>query len=169
MTILGDDLYSQQPFCALAQHQGLQCILTCQPASHPKFYARLAFWQANEGMAEQEGRCWIGRFTEVPLYRDINDVLLRGGDDALSVNWFASTGVNTKTGEPWYHNSFITNHRRSADNIAAVAQAGRGRWKIEHDNTNVLKTKGDHLEHNFGHGQQDLAAFLLSLNLLAFL
>jgi len=33
----------------------------------------------------------------------------------------------------------------------------------------VLKTKGYHLEHNFGHGQQHLASFLLTLNLLAFL
>jgi hypothetical protein len=33
----------------------------------------------------------------------------------------------------------------------------------------VLKTKGYHLEHNFGHGQHYLSAFLLSLNLLAFL
>ena len=35
--------------------------------------------------------------------------------------------------------------------------------------SNVLKTKGYQLEHNFGHGKQYLAAFLLSLNLLAFL
>ena len=39
----------------------------------------------------------------------------------------------------------------------------------EEPNNNVLKTKGYHLEHNFGHGKQYLAAFLLSLNLLAFL
>jgi hypothetical protein len=50
-----------------------------------------------------------------------------------------------------------------------VAQAGRGRWKIENENNNVLKTKGYHLEHNFGHGKQYLSAFMLSLNLLAFL
>ena len=63
-------------------------------------------------------------------------------------------------------NSCITNHRLSADNIAAVAQAGRGRWKSENENNNVLKTKGYYLEHNCGHGQQYLSAFLLSLNLL---
>jgi hypothetical protein len=96
-------------------------------------------------------------------------VLLRGGDDAVSVNWFELTSVNAKTGEQLYHNSFITNHRLSADNVAEVAQAGRGRWKIENENNNVLKTKGYHLEHNFGHGQQYLSAFMLSLNLLAFL
>jgi hypothetical protein len=33
----------------------------------------------------------------------------------------------------------------------------------------VLKTKGYHLEHNVGQGQPSLSAFLLSLNLLAFL
>jgi hypothetical protein len=96
-------------------------------------------------------------------------VLLRRGDDALSVHWFDITVINATTGEQLYHNSCITNHRLTADNVVNVAQAGRGRWKIENENNNVLKTKGYHLEHNFGHGTQYLAAFLLSLNLLAFL
>jgi len=47
--------------------------------------------------------------------------------------------------------------------VAQVAQAGRGRWKIENENNNVLKTKGYHLEHNFGHGKQYLSATMLSL------
>src|SRR5215468_7734579 len=168
-TLLGDDLYSKQPFCALALQQGYNFILTCKPDSHATLYERLAFWQANDNVAEFEHRHWNGRFTEVQQYRYINDVLLRGGDDALAVNWFELTVVSAKTGAQLYHNSFITNHRLSADNVADVAQAGRGRWKIENENNNVLKTKGYHLEHNFGHGQQSLAAFLLSLNLLAFL
>ncbi|MCB9433384.1 MAG: hypothetical protein H6668_15535 [Ardenticatenaceae bacterium] len=33
----------------------------------------------------------------------------------------------------------------------------------------MLKTKGYHVEHNFGHGKQCLAQALLVLNLLAFL
>jgi hypothetical protein len=169
VTLLGDDLYSKQPFCALARQHRFNFIWVCKPDSHPKFYERLAFWQANDGMAELEHRRWNGRFTEVMVYRYINDVLLRGGDDAMAVNWFERRIVSAKTGEQLYHNSFITNHRLRADNVAEVAQAGRGRWKIENENNNVLKTKGDHLEHNFGHGQQYLAAFMLSLNLLAFL
>jgi hypothetical protein len=40
---------------------------------------------------------------------------------------------------------------------------------VENENNNVLKTKGYHIEHNFGHGSQYLASLLLSLNLLAFL
>lgn len=169
VTFLGDDLYSNQPFCALVLQYQCNFIFTCKPDSHPKLYERLAFWQATDAMAAHEGRHFNGRFTEVTLVRYINDVRLRSGDDALSVNWFDCTVVNAKTGEQLYHNSCITNHRLTADNVVAVAQASRGRWKIENENNNVLKTKGYHLEHNFGHGTTYLAAFLLSLNLLAFL
>ncbi len=169
VTLLGDDLYSKQPFCALALDKGFNFILVCKPDSHPKLSERLAFWQANDAMAECEQRHWNGRFTEVTLVRYLNDVRLRSGDDALPINWVEITVVNAKTGEQLYHNSWITNHLLTADNVVAVAQAGRGRWKIENENNNVLKTKGYHLEHNFGHGKQYLSAFLLSLNLLAFL
>ena len=102
-------------------------------------------------------------------YRFINAVLLQNGQHALLVNGVERTVVNAKTGAQLYANTFITNHRLSPENVAHVAQAGRGRWKIENENNNVLKTKGYHLEHNFGHGKQYLAATLLSLNLLAFL
>ena len=157
------------PFvCCVLQHR-CNFIFPCQPDSHPKLYERLAFWQAADAMAAHEGHRFNGRFTEVTLVRDINDVRLRSGDDAVSVHWFDFTVVNAKTGEQLYHNSCITNHRLTADNVVDVAHAGCGRWKIENENNNVLKTKGYHLEHNFGHGKTYLAAFLLSLNLLAFL
>jgi len=169
VTFLGDDLYSNQPFCALVLQHRCNFIFTCKPDSHPKFYERVAFWQTNGAMAVREGRHWNGRFTEVTLVRYRNDVLLRSGDDAMSVSWFDLTVANASTGEQLYYNSYITNHRLTVDNVMAMAHAGRGRWKIENENNNVLKTKGYHLEHNFGHGKQYLAAFLLSLNLLAFL
>ena len=169
VTLLGDDLYSNQPFCALVLQHGFNFIFTCKPDSHATLYERLAFWQATDAMAAREVHHWNGRFTEVTMVRYLNDVFLRSGDDALSVNWFAITVVNAKTGEQLYHNSCITNHRLTADNVVDIAQSGRGRWKIENENNNVLKTKGYHLEHNFGHGKQYLSAFLLSLNLLAFL
>ena len=169
VTLLGDDLYSNQPFCELVLQQGFNFIFTSKPDSHATLAERVAFGQATGAMAEYEGRRWNGRFTEVTMVRYLNDVFLRSGADALSVNWFEITVVNAKTGEQLYHNSCITNHRLTADNIGKVAQASRGRWKIENENNNVLKTKGYHLEHNFGHGKQYLAAFLLSLNLLAFL
>jgi len=141
----------------------------CQPDSHATLYERLAFWHANDGIAELERRRWNGRFTEVMRDRYSNDGLLRGGDDAMSVNWFELMIVRATTGEQLSHHHCITNHRLTADHVVDVAQAGRGRWKIENEHHHVLKTKGDHLEHNFGHGKQYLSAFMLSLHLLALL
>jgi hypothetical protein len=143
--------------------------LTCQPDSHPKFYERVAFWQANDALAVRAGRPWNGRFTEVTLVRYLHDGLLRSGDDAMSVHGFDLTVVNASTGEQLYDNSYLTTHRLTADNVMDIAHTGRGRWKIENENNTVLKPKGYHLEHNFGHGKQSLSAFLLSLHLLAFL
>lgn len=169
VTLLGDDLYSNQPLCQLALHHGFNFIFVCKPDSHTTLSERLTLWQATHAIREVERRRRRGRVTEVLLYRYINEVFLRGGKGALSVNWFEITSVQATTGQQLYHNSFITNHSITDDNVADLAQAGRGRWKIENENNNVLKTKGYHIEHNFGHGQQYLAAFLLSLNLIAVL
>ncbi len=54
------------------------------------------------------------------------------------------------------------------ENVTELAACGRARWKIENEGFNTLKTKGYHLEHNFGHGEQNLSAVLATLNLLAF-
>src|SRR5262249_11104608 len=79
VTWLGDDLYSKEPFCALALQQGFNFILVCTPDSHPKCYNRLAFWQAQGAIAQREQRGRHGRFTAVTLYRFINEVLLQDG------------------------------------------------------------------------------------------
>ena len=53
--------------------------------------------------------------------------------------------------------------------MAAIVAAGRARWKIENENNNTLKTKGYHLEHNFGHGKKHLSSLLAAMNILALL
>src|SRR5882672_1432139 len=50
VTILGEDLYSNQPFCALVLHHRFNFILTCKPDSHATRAERVAFWQANDGL-----------------------------------------------------------------------------------------------------------------------
>ena len=169
ITLLGDDLYSNQPFCDLALHHGFNFVLVCKPESHPTLYNRLAFWQTNGAVQGLEQRHFNGRFTEVTTCRYINNVLLRNGQDALAVNWLEMTSIHARTGEQLYYNSWITNHQLSKGNVVQVARAGRGRWKVENENNNVLKTKGYHIEHNFGHGKKYLSSVMLSLNLLAFL
>jgi hypothetical protein len=63
----------------------------------------------------------------------------------------------------------VTDWKIDDDNVAGVVATGRCRWKIENENNNTLKTKGYHLEHNFGHGKKHLSSLLAAMNMLALL
>jgi hypothetical protein len=169
VTILGDDLYCKQPFCALVLRHGCNFILVCKPESHPTLYEWLAGVDAAEELQQVTIRRWNGRFRTIHTYRYANAVPLREGEDALWVNWCELTITKETDGTILYHNAFVTKHHVDHTSVESIVQAGRARWKIENENNNILKTKGYHLEHNYGHGKQHLAAVLLTLNLLAFL
>jgi hypothetical protein len=170
VTYLGDDLYANQPLCQLIVETYRQFfIFTCKPESHSGLYEWIAFLDKNNGVEKVTQRHWNGKHGEIWQYRFANQVPLRNGNDALQVNWLELVIKNEDTGEILYQNSFVTNHTITTTNVIHLAQIGRTRWKIENENNNTLKTKGYHLEHNFGHGQQDLANVLASLNILAFL
>ena len=68
-----------------------------------------------------------------------------------------------------YHNSWVTDIEITKDNVIDLVKAGRARWKVENECFNTLKNQGYHLEHNFGHGQNNLSMTFFLLNLLAFL
>lgn len=170
VTYLGDDLYANQPLCHLiAENYHQYFIFTCKPESHAGLYEWIAFLDKNQEVAEFTQRRWSGKHGEIWRYRFANEVPLRNGDDAMSVNWLELVITREDTGNVLYQNSFVTNHVVTTNNVDLAVSVGRTRWKIENENNNTLKTKGYHLEHNFGHGQQDLANVLVTLNILAFL
>lgn len=174
VTLLADDLHSKQPTCELCLAHNLNFIFVCLPQSHPTLYEELALLDRlgggnQSGLQALDLRHWNGRFWERRRYRYVNQVPLRSGADALRVNWCELTIVQEKTGERLYFNQFMTNHPLDDASVIAAVDSGRARRKTENESHNVLKNYGYHLEHNFGHGKQHLAAVLLSLNLLAFL
>jgi hypothetical protein len=169
VTLLGDDLYCNQPFCEAAQAQQLNFIFTCKPDSHAALYEEVALLSRLGAVTELHQRHWNGQAHEIWRYRYVNEVPLRAGPGALKVNWCELTIVQEESGEQLYHNAFATDHRLTDETVAPLVAAGRARWKIENENNNVLKHYGYHLEHNFGHGEQYLSMILVLLNLLAFL
>jgi hypothetical protein len=167
-TLLGDDLYAHQPFCRQVLLYGFHFLFTSKPASH----AHLSGWVEGleEGLTRHTLKLRVkGKSNrwEHHQYRWANEAPLTDSDDALKVNWCELTITNAD-GAVLYRNSFITDWKISAENVAGLVAAGRARWKIENESNNVLKTKGYHLEHNFGHGKKHLASLLMTMNLLAF-
>ena len=168
-TILGDDLYSHQPFCQAVKDKTLHFILVCKPDSHSYLYERVAVLAAQGTLGTLQQRMGNGKHGEIYTYRYAPRLPLHGDKDAMLVNWAELTITHAETGDILYKNAYITDFEIRENNVAAIVRDGRARWKVENENNNVLKTKGYHLEHNFGHGNQHLSSVLLSLNLLAFL
>jgi hypothetical protein len=169
VTLLGDDLYSHQPMCEDVINAQMNFIFTCLPDSHPALYDWLTYLDGIGDVHILEVRQRNKSVQEIYRYRFINEIPLRDTQPSLDVNWCELTITRESDAKVLYHNAFVTRHLLNADTVASVVAAGRARWKTENENHNVLKTKGYHLEHSFGHGQNHLASFLLTLNLLAFL
>ena len=169
ITILGDDLFSHQPFCQALKEKHVHFILVCKGDSHINLYEMVDYLSVQELLGRKVVRKWNRRYAEIYTYSYANQLPLRGDQSALEVNWCELTITREDTGEVIYKNTFITDFEITDTTVEAIVWDGRARWKVENENNNVLKTKGYHIEHNFGHGSQHLASLLLSLNLLAFL
>jgi len=164
ITFLGDDLYAHEPFCADLLQSRHSFILVCKPDSHKTLYG----WV--KGITKEKViDKFDGKTHQIYTYKYIEEVPLRDGKDSLLVNFVEVTVTERKTGKQIYHNAFITNHPLTEETIPVIVACGRSRWKIENENNNTLKTKGYHLEHNFGHGKKYLASLLATMNILAFL
>jgi hypothetical protein len=167
-TLLGDDLYAHQPFCRRALLNNYHFIFVCKPDSHTSLYQWVEMLEPGKDLHTLKMRVKNKNKWENHTYRYANAVPLVEGEGALKVNW-CEVLITDKKGKRLYNNAFITDFTITEENIAGIVSAGRARWKIENENNNTLKTKGYHLEHNFGHGKQHLSSLLATLNILAFL
>lgn len=167
-TFLGDDLYCKQPICELILSKGGNFLFTCKALSHKHLYEEIDSFDPKDDLNEMIIKKWYKSERLYDRYRFINNVPLKDGKDALNVNWVELT-ILDKNGMVRNRFAFATNHTITKDNVVYIVEAGRSRWKIENEHNNTLKTKGYNLEHNFGHGKENLSNLLLTLNLLAFL
>lgn len=169
ITVSGDDLYSNQPMCEATLSADFNFIYVCKEGSHKTLYNRVAELELEGLVATKVIKRWMGgKVYQTDTYRFVNQVPLRDSEDALLVNWCELT-TTLDDDTIIYKTAFVTNHPITTEKVKEVVIAGRAHWKVENENNNTLKTKGYHLEHNFGHGQQYLSSLLLTFNLLAHL
>ena len=166
--MLGDDLYSHEPFCRKLLLHSLHFILVCLRESHTALYEYVDLLKDPDVKTVTQSRKDKHNHPETWIVRFASAVPLTGGEGALRVNWVELRVTNDK-GQETYANAWITDLVPTRENAVDIAASGRSRWVIENGNNNVLKTKGYHFEHNFGHGKQHLCTLLAAMNILAFL
>lgn len=97
------------------------------------------------------------------------------------VELFSSTNVRTNYMEAWelvpqkdgslksqYYGKWITDIEIMDDNAKTLIDAARARWKIENECFNSLKNHGYNMEHNYGHGSENMSYNFYNFILLAF-
>ena len=165
-TLLGDDLYSNRPFCEKIVQNGWSFIFTCKEESHPWLTETILNSYLHEVCEEK----WDPRKKKTVVYtwKYLNSVPIRYDEKDPFLVQYLRFEIRTKgAAKPSYSNSWITNKVVSDINVAYLAECGRARWKIENEHNNVLKRRGYNLEHNFGHGSNHAADIFFLLNLLA--
>jgi len=98
VTILGDDLYSNQPMCNELKEFGFNFILVCKPDSHKTLYDWVEFLEEGVERHTVTIKRWNGKNREIYTYRYANNVPIRDSEDALYVNWF-ELRITTDDGE----------------------------------------------------------------------
>ena len=164
ITVTADGLYSNQPFIDELKKARMSFILVAKPTDHKVLFEWVNDLIQLDGggnleLVDEKGRRHC--------YQWVNQVPLNGSKDADLINFFQYQLV-AKTGKVTYKNSWVTDIDVDENNVVSIVKGGRARWKIENETFNTLKNQGYHLEHNFGHGQQNLSMIFFVLNLLAF-
>ncbi len=162
--IVGDSLYSKQPFIEELKAKGMRYVLVAKEQDH-KILIEWVNEQRQLGeVSRLEAKDHRGR---VHRYEWINEMPLNGNKETNFVSYFEYWIINDE-GKVTYHNSWVTDFKVEQDNVSQLVRIGRCRWKIENEVFNTLKNQGYHIEHNYGHGKKHLSLNFFLLNLLAF-
>ena len=161
--LLEDALFATAPNIRQIQDNRWNFILAVKPKSHKTLFKNLERRLAS-GLAH---RHTIQDGDIAYHFSYANKMAFSESDAELKVNML-SVEIE-QPGHPTRRFSFISDLPLRKNNLMKILTAARTRWKIENETFNTLKNQGYHFEHNYGHGDDQLATGLAFLMLLAFL
>lgn len=166
LIVLGDDLYSHEPYVESLIEKRLHFVLVAKPESHKELMEWVEELDRKGDCAKGQWEEGAGRKWRNFEYRIVKMVPLKAIGQ-VGVNYVEVWERDSK-GKLLYHNSWVTDLEVNAENVAVIVQIGRSRWKIENEQFNIHKNHGYEIEHNYGHGQKNLSIVFYLINLLAF-
>lgn len=162
--LVEDALYANAPHIRQIAENGWDYVINVKPDSHKALFKQFE-WRRESGQVksfETTDEKAIRR-----RYSWTNDLFLNQSAADVKVNclWYEEEDAAGKI-RRW---TWITSVKLERRTVEKVMKAGRARWKIENETFNTLKNQGYHFEHNYGHGEKNLATVLAMLMMIAFL
>ena len=187
--ITEDGLSSNAPHIRKIQSLGMKFILGAKPGDHKYLYSwvnALGDEIATVNRIFYNGKRVVRRKTQKIRY--VNNVPLNDANEDLKVNFLELEEIVEKKVENREHDargmamvtyswerekttkfSWVTDIKIKDSNAFTIMEGGRKRWSIENETFNTLKNMGYNWEHNYGHGEDNLATNFALLMMLAFM
>ncbi len=159
--VVEDALSANAPHIKELQRHQLHYILGVKPGDHQFLFERVEQAHAAGETSEFE-------FEQAGLshrFRWINQLPLNETNQAVLVNFLEYWEIGAQKTR---HFTWLTDFTINRSNAYPIMRGGRSRWKIENETFNTLKNQGYQMEHNFGHGENNLSVVFAMLMMLAF-
>lgn len=185
--ITEDGLSSNAPHIRKIQSLGMKFILGAKPGDHKYLYD----WVNALDLKTLERTFYNGKKVvrrKIQRIRYVNDVPLNDANRDLKVNFLELEEIVEKKVEKIGHDNrgmatitydwekekstkftWVTDITIKDSNAFTIMEGGRKRWSIENETFNTLKNMGYNWEHNYGHGEDNLATNFALLMMLAFM
>lgn len=158
-----DSLYSKAPHLKMLKDLNIRYIIGAKEGDHNYLFLQALNHRGQKKSIEHK----IELNGRKHVFSICNNLELNESNEDVKINFLEYWEDNPKKSEP-LHFSWITDIPITIENVYELMRVARARWKIENETFNTLKNQGYHLEHNFGHGENNLSVLFASIMMLAF-
>jgi hypothetical protein len=161
--ITEDALSSNAPHIRDLQAARCHFLLGVKPGDHAHLFGQV-YRRVEAGEVEvfDETDTNTGKHRH---YLFVSDLSLNETNPEVRVHFLRCVETDEQEEHEW---AWVTDLNLTAATFGAGARGGRARWHIENETFNTLKNQGYHFEHNYGHGEKNLAVVMALLMMLAF-
>lgn len=166
MIIVEDALSANGPHIEALQKEDFRFVLGVKPDGNKYLFDLVKRFKQNKDKKVhyyQEERDGF-----IHEYEYINDIPLNSEHRDIRVNFLNYRQIDPSGKKKDRVFSWITDFKLRKPCLYQIMRIGRSRWKIENECFNTLKNQSYHFEHNFGHGNENLATVFVFLMMLAF-
>ena len=168
MLVIEDGLASNAPHIADLERNKMHYLLGAKPGDHEYLFDQVIAQMDADNYRLQTHQVATAKNTFSTETSYVTGVSLNKTHRDVRVNFLQHHEFDSVEGGVTKRFSWVTDIDLSDKSLYEYQKAGRCRWRVENETFNTLKNQGYRLEHNYGHGKQNLTTVLALLMFLAF-
>lgn len=166
--VVEDGLSSNAPHIADLKAAKMHFLLGAKPGDHEHLFGQVNDAMDRDDLRVQRSKVVTTKQIVETQTQYIEDLELNKSNQDVHINFLQHHEFAADTGETLKCFSWVTDLDLNNKSLNLYQRGGRSRWRVENETFNTLKNQGYNLEHNYGHGKQNLTTVLALLMFLAF-